>query len=55
MIGGESLGDGEDADTGEKLGEDSPDDRGRLLVWGETFEAFAVGSLGGVGQGRYGS
>ncbi|WP_307871829.1 hypothetical protein [Micromonospora sp. U21] len=51
MVGGESLGDGEEADAGEELGEDSPDDGRGLLVGCEALEVFAVGGLGGVGVG----
>ncbi len=48
-VAGEVLGDGEDAQAAQELGEDADDERGCGRVGFEAVEAFAVGGLGRVG------
>ena len=48
-VAGQPLGDGEQAASGEVLGEDPPDHPGGLGVGVELVQPLAVGGLGGVG------
>ena len=48
-VAGEALGDGEDAQAAEELGEDPLHDRGGIGVRFKAAQAFAVGGFGGVG------